>query len=553
MSAKQIQYGQDARERLLRGVDQLAHAVRVTLGPRGRNVMIEKSWGSPTVTKDGVTVAKEIELDDPYENLGAQMVREVASKTSDVAGDGTTTATVLAQAIFREGTKMVAAGMNPMDLKRGIDKAVAVLVENLGKQSKKTRTAEEIAQVGTISANGDETIGKILAEAMEKVGKEGVVTVEEAKGMETTLDVVEGMQFDRGYLSPYFVTDPEGMKVVFEDALILLHEKKISGMKDLLPLLEQVSKQGQPILIVAEDVEGDALATLVVNKLRGTLQCAVVKAPGFGDRRKAMLQDMAILTGGQLIAEELGLKLENVTLKDLGRAKKLVIDKDETTLIEGAGAKKEIQARCNEIRKQIEETTSDYDREKLQERLAKLAGGVAVLKVGAATESEMKEKKARVEDALHATRAAVEEGIVPGGGVALLRAQRALDGLEEGLAAEDERAGVRIVRRAIEEPLRWIAGNAGIEGAIVVQKVKEGRGAFGFNAATEVYEDLVEGGVIDPTKVVRAALQNAASVASLLLTTEALIAEKPEKKAGGGGDARHGRHGHVGDPAYLGS
>ena len=463
------------------------------------------------------------------------MVREVASKTSDVAGDGTTTATVLAQAIFREGTKMVAAGTNPMDLKRGIDKAVAVLVENLGKQSKKTRTAEEIAQVATISANGDETIGKILAEAMEKVGKEGVITVEEAKGMETTLDVVEGMQFDRGYLSPYFVTDPEGMKVVFEDALILLHEKKISGMKDLLPLLEQVAKQSQPILIVAEDVEGDALATLVVNKLRGTLQCAVVKAPGFGDRRKAMLQDMAILTGGQLIAEELGLKLENVTLKDLGRAKKLVIDKDETTIIEGAGAKKEIQARCNEIRKQIEETTSDYDREKLQERLAKLAGGVAVLKVGAATESEMKEKKARVEDALHATRAAVEEGIVPGGGVALLRAQRALDGLEEGLPAEDERAGVRIVRRAIEEPLRWIAGNAGIEGAIVVQKVKEGRGAFGFNAATEVYEDLVEGGVIDPTKVVRAALQNAASVASLLLTTEALIAEKPEKKAGGGG------------------
>jgi chaperonin GroEL len=533
MSAKQIHYGQDARERILRGVDQLAHAVRVTLGPRGRNVMIEKSWGSPTVTKDGVTVAKEIELDDPFENLGAKMVREVASKTSDVAGDGTTTATVLAQAILREGTKMVAAGMNPMDLKRGIDKAVAVLVEDLGKQSRKTRTASEIAQVGTISANGDETIGMILAEAMEKVGKEGVVTVEEAKGMETTLDVVEGMQFDRGYLSPYFVTDPEGMKVVFENALILLHEKKISGMQDLLPLLEQVAKQGQPILIVAEDVEGEALATLVVNKLRGTLQCAVVKAPGFGDRRKAMLQDMAILTGGQLIAEELGLKLENVSLKDLGRAKKILIDKDETTIIEGAGAKKEIQARCNELRKQIEETTSDYDREKLQERLAKLAGGVAVLKVGAATESEMKEKKARVEDALHATRAAIEEGIVPGGGVALLRAQRALDGLEQGLREADEQAGVRIVRRAIEEPLRWIAGNAGIEGAIVVQKVKEGRGAFGFNAATEVYEDLVESGVIDPTKVVRAALQNAASVASLLLTTEALIAEKPEKKAGG--------------------
>src|SRR5271157_1033020 len=534
MSAKQIQYGQDARERLLRGVDQLAHAVRVTLGPKGRNVMIYKSWGSPTVTKDGVTVAKEIELEDRFENLGAQMVREVASKTSDVAGDGTTTATVLAQSIFREGTKMVAAGMNPMGLKRGIDKAVAVLVEDLGKQSKKTRTGEEIAQVGTISANGDETIGKILAEAMEKVGKEGVVTVEEAKSMDTTLEVVEGMQFDRGYLSPYFVTDPERMEVVLEDALVLLHEKKISSMKDLLPLLEQVSKQGQPILIVAEDVEGDALATLVVNKLRGTLKCAAVKAPGFGDRRKAMLQDMAILTGGQLLAEELGLKLENVTLKDLGRAKKLVIDKDNTTIIEGAGTKKEIEGRCNEIRKQIEETTSDYDQEKLQERLAKLAGGVAVLKVGAATESEMKEKKARVEDALHATRAAVEEGIVPGGGVALLRAQRALDGLEEGLSEEDERAGVRIVRRAVEEPLRWIAGNAGIEGAIVVQKVKAGHGAFGFNAATEVYEDLVKGGVIDPTKVVRAALQNAASVASLLLTTEGLIAEKPEKKAGAG-------------------
>ena len=534
MSAKQIQYGQDARERLLRGVDQLAHAVRVTLGPKGRNVMIQKSWGSPTVTKDGVTVAKEIELEDRFENLGAQMVREVASKTSDVAGDGTTTATVLAQAIFHEGIKMVAAGMNPMGLKRGIDKAVAVLVEDLGKQSKKTRTGEEIAQVGTISANGDETIGKILAEAMEKVGKEGVVTVEEAKGMETTLDVVEGMQFDRGYLSPYFVTDAESMEVVLEDALILLHEKKISSMKELLPLLEQVSKQGQPLLIVAEDLEGDALATLVVNKLRGTLKCAAVKAPGFGDRRKAMLQDMAILTGGQLLAEELGLKLENVTLKDLGRAKKLVIDKDNTTIIEGAGKKSEIEGRCNEIRKQIEETTSDYDQEKLQERLAKLAGGVAVLKVGAATETEMKEKKARVEDALHATRAAVEEGIVPGGGVAPLRAQRALNGLEEGLSEEDERAGVRIVRRAVEEPLRWIAGNAGIEGAIVVQKVKEGHGAFGFNAATEVYEDLVKGGVIDPTKVVRAALQNAASVASLLLTTEGLIAEKPEKKAGAG-------------------
>jgi chaperonin GroEL len=533
MSAKQIRYAQDARERLLRGVDQLTHAVRVTLGPRGRNVLIDKSWGSPTVTKDGVTVAKEIELADRFENLGAQMVREVASKTSDVAGDGTTTATVLAQAIFREGSKMVAAGMNPMDLKRGIDKAVAVIVEHLGKQTKRTRTTAEIAQVGTISANGDETIGKILAEAMEKVGKEGVVTVEEAKGTETTLDVVEGMQFDRGYLSPYFVTDAESMEVVLEDALVLLHEKKISSMKDLLPLLEQVSKSREPILIVAEDIEGEALATLVVNKIRGTLSCAAVKAPGFGDRRKAMLEDIAILTGGRLIAEELGLKLENVTLKDLGRVKKVVIDKDDTTLIEGAGSKKDIAARCGEIRKQIEATTSDYDQEKLQERLAKLAGGVAVLKVGAATETEMKEKKARVEDALHATRAAIEEGIVPGGGVALIRAQSALDGLEESLPLEEERAGVKIVRRAIEEPMRWIAGNAGVEGSIVVQRVREGRGAFGFNAATEKYEDLVEGGVIDPTKVVRAALQNAASVASLLLTTEALIAEKPEKTKGG--------------------
>jgi chaperonin GroEL len=532
MSAKQIEYGQDARDRLLRGVDQLARAVRVTLGPKGRNVMIEKSWGSPTVTKDGVTVAKEIELEDRLENIGAQMVREVASKTSDVAGDGTTTATVLAQAILREGTKMVAAAMNPMDLKRGIDKAVAVLVEDLGKQSKATRTSEEIAQVGTISANGDAAIGEILADAMAKVGKEGVVTVEEAKGMETTLELVEGMQFDRGYLSPYFVTDAESMEVVLEDALVLLHEKKISGMKDLLPLLEQVSKQSKPILIVAEDLEGEALATLVVNKIRGTLNCAAVKAPGFGDRRKATLEDMAILTGGTVIAEELGLKLENVALKDLGRVKKVVITKDDATFIEGAGSKKDIEGRCSEIRKQIENTTSDYDREKLEERLAKLAGGVAVLKVGAATETEMKEKKARVEDALHATRAAVEEGIVPGGGVALLRAQRGLDGLEESLP-EDQRAGVKIVRRAIEEPLRWIAGNAGIEGSIVVEKVKQGRGAFGFNAATEVYEDLVEAGVIDPTKVVRAALQNAASVASLLLTTEALIGEKPEEAPGG--------------------
>jgi chaperonin GroEL len=532
MPAKEIRYARDAQERLLRGAEQLARAVRVTLGPKGRNVVLEKSWGSPTVTKDGVTVAKEIELEDHFENLGAKMVREVASKTSDVAGDGTTTATVLAQAIFREGSKMVAAGMNPMDLKRGVDQAVAALVEDLGKQSKKTRTAEEVAQVGTVSANGDETIGNILSEAMEKVGKEGVITVEEAKGMETTMEVVEGMQFDRGYLSPYFVTNPEAMEVELEDTLVLLHEKKISSMKDLLPLLEHVSQQGKRLLIVAEDIEGEALATLVVNKLRGTLHCAAVKAPGFGDRRKAMLQDMGVLTGGQVIAEELGLKLENVTVKDLGQAKKIVIDKDDTTIIEGAGAKKDIEGRCNEIRKQIEETTSDYDREKLQERLAKLAGGVAVLKVGAATETEMKEKKARVEDALHATRAAVEEGVVAGGCVALLRAQKVLDGLEESLPEEDQRAGVKIVRRAIEEPLRWIAGNAGIDGSIVVQKVKEGRGAFGFNAQTEVYEDLIEAGVIDPAKVVRTALQNAASVASLLLTTEALVAEKPEKKAG---------------------
>jgi chaperonin GroEL len=530
MAAKEIRFHQVAREKLMRGVDTLANAVRVTLGPKGRNVALEKSWGAPTVTKDGVTVAKEIELGDHFENLGAKMVREVASKTSDVAGDGTTTATVLAQSIFREGSKMVAAGMNPMDLKRGIEKAVAALVEALEKQSKKTRTSEEIAQVGTVSANGDATIGNTLAEAMERVGREGVITVEEAKGMETTLEVVEGMQFDRGYLSPYFATDPERMEVVLEEPFILLHEKKISNMKDLLPLLEQTAKQGKPILIVAEDVEGEALATLVVNKIRGTLHCAAVKAPGFGDRRKAMLQDMAVLTGGQVIAEELGLKLENVALTDLGRAKKIVIDKDDTTLIEGAGTKKDIEARCNEIRKQIEDTTSDYDREKLQERLAKLAGGVAVLKVGAATETEMKEKKARVEDALHATRAAVEEGVVVGGGVALLRAQKVLDGIEDSLADQDQKAGVKIVRRAVEEPLRWIAGNAGIDGSIVVSKVKEGTEAFGFNAQTEEFEDLIKAGVIDPTKVVRTALQNAASVAALMLTTEALIAEKPEEK-----------------------
>ncbi len=531
--AKEIKFDQEARAKLLSGVNQLANAVRVTLGPKGRNVVIEKSFGSPTVTKDGVTVAKEIEFEDKFENMGAQMVREVASKTSDVAGDGTTTATVLAQAIFREGSKMVVAGMNPMELKRGIDKAVTALVDELKKMSKPTRDSSEIAQVGTISANGDETIGKIISQAMEKVGKEGVITVEEAKSMETVLEVVEGMQFDRGYLSPYFVTDPERMEAVLDDALILLHEKKISSMKDMLPLLEQVARQGKPLVIVAEDIEGEALATLVVNKIRGTLHVAAVKAPGFGDRRKAMLQDMAILTGGQVIAEELGLKLENVTLKDLGKAKRVQIDKDNTTIIDGAGAKKDIEGRCNEIRKQVEETTSDYDREKLQERLAKLVGGVAVIKVGAATETEMKEKKARVEDALHATRAAVEEGIVPGGGVALLRSQRVLDDLK---ADDEQQAGINIIRRAIEEPLRMISQNAGVEGSIVVDKVKGGKGAFGFNAATEVYEDLLKAGVIDPTKVVRTSLQNAASVASLLLTTEARVAEKPEdKKEGGGG------------------
>jgi len=531
MAAKEILYQQEAREKMLRGVNAITRAVRVTLGPKGRNVLIEKSWGAPIVTKDGVTVAKEIELEDKFENMGAQMVKEVASKTSDVAGDGTTTATVLAQAIFREGTKLVAAGVNPMDLKRGIDKAVAVIVEQLQKMSKPTRDSAEIAQVGTVSANGDEVIGKMIAEAMEKVGKEGVITVEEAKAMDSTLEVVEGMQFDRGYLSPYFVTDPESMEVVLEEALILLHEKKISSMKDLLPLLELVARDGKPLLIVAEEIEGDALATLVVNKIRGSLNVAAVKAPGFGDRRKALLEDMAVLTGGMVVSEDLGLKLENVTLKDLGRAKKVVIDKDTTTLIDGAGARKAIEARIGEIRAQVEKSSSDYDTEKLQERLAKLAGGVAVVKVGAATEAEMKEKKARVEDALHATRAAVEEGIVPGGGVALLRAQPSLDGLAEGLGA-DQRPGVAIVRRAIEEPLRQIAENAGIEGSIVVDRVKHGKGAFGFNAATESYENLIEAGVIDPTKVVRSALQNAASVAGLLLTTEVSIAEKAEKEGG---------------------
>ncbi|MFT5443596.1 MAG: chaperonin GroEL [Myxococcota bacterium] len=529
--AKEVKYDQDARSKLLAGVDGLANAVKVTLGPQGRNVIIEKSFGSPTVTKDGVTVAKEIEFEDKFENMGAQMVKEVASKTSDVAGDGTTTATVLAQAIYREGAKLVVAGMNPMELKRGIDAAVRCISDSLTKLSKPTRDTAEIAQVGTISANNDETIGAIIAEAMGKVGREGVITVEEGKSLETELDVVEGMQFDRGYLSPYFVTDPEAMEVNLEEPLILLHEKKISNMKDLLPLLEQVARQGRPLLIVAEDIDGEALATLVVNKIRGTLNVAAVKAPGFGDRRKAMLQDMAILTGGQVIAEELGLKLENVTVKDLGKAKSIVIDKDTTTVIDGAGAKKDIEGRCSEIRAQIEETSSDYDREKLSERLAKLVGGVAVVKVGAATESEMKEKKARVEDALHATRAAVEEGIVPGGGVALIRAQKDLDKLNlEG----EQGAGVSIVRKAIEAPLRYIAENAGVEGSIVVDKVKGLKGAHGFNARTEVYEDLIKAGVIDPTKVVRTSLQNAASVSGLLLTTEAMIAETPEEGGGGG-------------------
>jgi chaperonin GroEL len=535
VTAKEILYHEDARAKLLRGVNAIARAVRVTLGPKGRNVLIEKSWGAPVVTKDGVTVAKEISFADPFENMGAQLVKEVASKTSDVAGDGTTTATVLAQAIFREGAKLVAAGINPMDLKRGIDQAVAAVVEQLHKLSKSTRDSSEIAQVGTISANGDAEIGGMIAEAMEKVGKEGVITVEEAKSIESVLEVVEGMQFDRGYASPYFVTDPQRMEAVLEDAFVLLSEKRISSMQDLLPLLELVVRDGKPLLVVAEEIDGEALATLVVNKLRGTLNVVAVKAPGFGDRRKAMLQDLAVITGGQVISEELGLKLENVTLKDLGRAKKIVVDKDNTTLIDGRGTKKTIEGRVAEIRAQIESATSDYDKEKLQERLAKLAGGVAVVKVGAATETEMKEKKARVEDALHATRAAVEEGIVPGGGVALIRAQAALDGLAEGLPA-DQRPGVAIIRRAIEEPLRQISENAGHEGSIVVERVKAGKGAYGFNAALEAYQDLMKAGVIDPTKVVRSALQNAASVAGLMLTTEALIADKRAVHAEGTGE-----------------
>jgi chaperonin GroEL len=537
--AKQLKFSEEARGSIKVGVDVLADAVKVTLGPRGRNVIIEKSFGSPLVTKDGVTVAKEVELPDKYENMGAQMVKEVASKTSDVAGDGTTTATVLAQKIYQEGAKLVAAGYNPMDLKRGIDKAVEAVTAELKKMSKATKDPKEIAQVGTISANNDETIGNIIAEAMSKVGKEGVITVEEAKGMETTLEIVEGMQFDRGYLSPYFVTDAERMEVILEDPFILIHEKKISNMKDLLPLLEQVARGGKPLLIVAEEVEGEALATLVVNKLRGTLHACAVKAPGFGDRRKAMLEDIAILTGGKSIAEEMGIKLEAVQLTDLGRAKRVVIDKDNTTIIDGAGKKADIEGRVKQIRAQVEETTSDYDKEKLQERLAKLVGGVAVINVGAATESEMKEKKARVEDALHATRAAVEEGIIPGGGVAYIRASTVLDGVKMD---HDQAAGSEIVRKSLFEPAKQIAINAGQDGGVIVDKIKNGKGAFGYNASTEEFEDLIKAGILDPTKVARVALLNAASVAGLMITTECAISEKPEEKEkmppmppGGGG------------------
>ncbi len=530
MAAKELHFNTDARGALKRGVDQLAEAVKVTLGPKGRNVVIDKKFGAPTVTKDGVTVAKEIELTDPVENMGAQMVKEVATKTSDNAGDGTTTATVLAQAIFREGLKNVTAGANPMAIKRGIEQAVNAVVEELKRISVPTTGKKEIAQVGAISANNDSEIGNLIAEAFDKVGKDGVITVEEAKGLETNLETVEGMQFDRGYVSPYFVTDPEKMEAVLEDALILIHDKKVSSMKDLLPVLEKVAQQGRPLLIIAEDIEGEALATLVVNKLRGTLKVCAVKAPGFGDRRKAMLQDIAVLTNGQVISEEVGFKLENAVVTDLGRAKRVVIDKDNTTIIDGAGADDKIQGRIKEIRVAIDSSTSDYDKEKLQERLAKLAGGVAVINVGAATEAEMKEKKARVEDALHATKAAAEEGIVPGGGVALIRAQRALKSLKLGEA--DEQIGVDIIRRAIEEPIRMIVQNAGGEGSIVVEKVRASKDdAFGYNALTDTYENLVQAGVIDPTKVTRTALQNAASIAGLLLTTEALIVEKKEKEA----------------------
>ena len=540
MAAKQLKFDENARHALLRGVEKLAKAVKATLGPAGRNVILDKKFGSPTITKDGVSVAKEIELECPYENMGAQLIREVSSKTSDIAGDGTTTATVLAEAIYREGLRNVTAGANPISLQRGILKASEAIVAKLAEISKKVSDTKEIEQVATVSANWDAEIGKIIAEAMDKVGKDGTITVEEAKAIDNSLDVVEGMQFDKGYLSPYFVTNPDTMEAVLENALVLIHEKKVSSLKDMLPLLEKAAQTGKPLLIIAEDVEGEALATLVVNKLRGTLQIAAVKAPGFGDRRKAMLEDIAILTGGKCITEDLGIKLENVTLDDLGKAKRLVITKEDTTIVEGAGASDAIAGRVNQIRRQIDETTSDYDREKLQERLAKLAGGVAVINVGAATETEMKEKKARVEDALHATRAAVEEGIVPGGGVALIRAQSALDGIK-GLTA-DEQTGVEIVRRAVESPLRHLAENAGREGALIVAKVKSEKGNVGYNVATDTYEDLVAAGVVDPTKVTRSALQNAASIAGLLLTTECIIAEIPEEKkpAAGGHDHGHG-------------
>ncbi|HLL53634.1 MAG TPA: chaperonin GroEL [Myxococcaceae bacterium] len=546
MAAKELVFSTDARAALKKGVDQLAEAVKVTLGPKGRNVVIDRKFGSPLITKDGVTVAKEVELENPIENMGAQMVKEVATKTSDLAGDGTTTATVLAQAIFREGLKNVTAGANPMSLKRGIDKAVEQVVAALKEMSVETAGKKEIAQVGTISANSDEEIGNLIADAMEKVGKDGVITVEEAKGLETTLETVEGMQFDRGYLSPYFITDPDRMETVLEDAMILIHDKKVSSMKDLLPVLEKVAQMGRPLLIIAEDVEGEALATLVVNKLRGTLKVAAVKAPGFGDRRKSMLQDIAVLTGGQVISEEVGFKLENAVLSDLGRAKRIVIDKDNTTVVDGAGEQDLIKGRINEIRAAIDKTTSDYDREKLQERLAKLAGGVAVIHVGAATEMEMKEKKARVEDALHATRAAVEEGIVPGGGVALLRAQAVLKSFK--VEDADEQIGVRIIERALEEPIRQISQNAGVEGSIVVAKVRDNESnAYGYNARTDEYEDLVQAGVIDPTKVTRTALQNAASIAGLLLTTESVVVERPEPKSGGGAGGGGGMPGGMGD------
>jgi len=537
MAAKQLQFDESARHALLRGIEKLAKAVKATLGPAGRNVILDKKFGSPTITKDGVTVAKEIELEDPYENMGAQLVREVASKTSDIAGDGTTTATVLAESIYKEGLKNVTAGANPTSLQRGINKAVEAIVNELAKISKKVKDRTEIAQVATVSANWDTAIGNIIADAMDKVGKDGTITVEEAKSIETTLDVVEGMQFDKGYISPYFVTNAEAMEAVLDNPYMLIHEKKISSLKDLLPVLEKVAKTGKPLLIISEDVEGEALATLVVNKLRGTINVAAVKAPGFGDRRKAMLEDIAILTGGRCITEDLGIKLENITLDDLGRAKRVTIDKENTTIVEGSGKQADIQGRVNQIRRQIEETTSDYDREKLQERLAKLAGGVAVINVGAATETEMKEKKARVEDALHATRAAVEEGIVPGGGVAFIRAQKALDALKlEG----DEHIGQQIVRRAVEEPLRQLADNAGQEGALIVQEVKKRKGNEGYNVATDEYVDLVKAGVVDPTKVTRSALQNAASISGLLLTTEAIVTELPEKKAAPAADPHHG-------------